>query len=443
MSLVIDNMRPGAENGSGGPDVNVKLPDLNSYRAATEKERAAAVSKYLTRLLHSSSDKVSDLLTPLDVNGVYLSSGCFLLAAFSIEKVDSSCPFKTYDEIYEGLIRYISNSFAPRCLNTATEVSGQIVMIVNYLRMNLETFAGSAKVEADICRSCEKLIEEVETKYSIELTANVSTIFEGYELLPDVYSTLYQCMEYRRFLTPFRSGVLSRAQMVTGSQISNNCIENINELVSCIRKNDSAAYTAETERTFDSLLRSPPFSLAYLYTRIQAFVHEFAKELAVQQVNSLNAVSEAHATNVLCSACSAEELHAAFIEFCDGVMSSYLRLNSSADSDLVEAAKAFITANICNPALSSTMVADALSVRRIYLSSVFSSVTGTYLSDYIHIVRLSHAENLMLESDMTIQEISEAAGYGSITTMHRAFQRFHQTSPAKYRSYLRANSVGD
>ncbi|MBQ9106638.1 MAG: helix-turn-helix transcriptional regulator [Clostridia bacterium] len=79
-----------------------------------------------------------------------------------------------------------------------------------------------------------------------------------------------------------------------------------------------------------------------------------------------------------------------------------------------------------------------LFVSRSYLSHVFSDRLGTGFCQYINSLRVSEACRLLKSRDeITMTEISESVGFGSIRSFNRAFRQITGVSPAEYRRLRR------
>ncbi len=72
-------------------------------------------------------------------------------------------------------------------------------------------------------------------------------------------------------------------------------------------------------------------------------------------------------------------------------------------------------------------------ISKCYLSRIFKEVTSFTVSEYININRIQKAQQMLLETDLSITEISASLGYESITYFEKVFSNFTETSPLKYR----------
>lgn len=96
----------------------------------------------------------------------------------------------------------------------------------------------------------------------------------------------------------------------------------------------------------------------------------------------------------------------------------------------------YITSNYTSP-MSLDSLSKDFYVSKCYLSRIFKEITSFTVNEYINMHRIKKAEDLLLNSDYTIQEISEMIGFTNISYFERLFKKFTETSPLKYRKLNR------
>lgn len=79
------------------------------------------------------------------------------------------------------------------------------------------------------------------------------------------------------------------------------------------------------------------------------------------------------------------------------------------------------------------MMADHLNITRSYLSTYFKEKTGIYFVDYINSFRIEKVKELLLCSDMKIQEAARQVGYQNINSFNRMFKKFTGQTPSQFR----------
>jgi AraC family transcriptional regulator len=99
----------------------------------------------------------------------------------------------------------------------------------------------------------------------------------------------------------------------------------------------------------------------------------------------------------------------------------------------VERAIATMWSNYHEP-LSLADMADTAILSKFYFSRVFRSLTGTSPGRFLTAVRLTKAKELLLETSLSVTEVSYMVGYNSLGTFTSRFTRSVGFSPARYRA---------
>lgn len=72
-------------------------------------------------------------------------------------------------------------------------------------------------------------------------------------------------------------------------------------------------------------------------------------------------------------------------------------------------------------------------VSKSYLSRSFKEVVGFGFREYVNILRIQLAQEMLGNSDLSISEISEAVGFESVSYFGQVFQKHLAISPSQYR----------
>lgn len=83
--------------------------------------------------------------------------------------------------------------------------------------------------------------------------------------------------------------------------------------------------------------------------------------------------------------------------------------------------------------LSLASLSKEFYVSSYYLSHQFKRITGFTLTDYISLTRVRNAQTLLLSTDEPITDIALQSGFKSFSQFNRAFNKFLQTSPSRFR----------
>lgn len=102
------------------------------------------------------------------------------------------------------------------------------------------------------------------------------------------------------------------------------------------------------------------------------------------------------------------------------------------DSHAIRAIIEFCTKNFGRE-LSLEILGEELHMSKYYISHLFSNKLKIRFNDYINFLRVSAACRHLSVDLLSITEISEQVGFGTIRTFNRAFKKQMGTSPSEYR----------
>ena len=103
----------------------------------------------------------------------------------------------------------------------------------------------------------------------------------------------------------------------------------------------------------------------------------------------------------------------------------------SVDRKLVDKVTAFIEEHIVESELSVEQMAEAMGMSRANIYRRMVAATGHTPSEFIKIVRLRHAERLLMQSGLTISEICYEVGFTSPRYFSKCYKDFYGYVPSK------------
>lgn len=103
---------------------------------------------------------------------------------------------------------------------------------------------------------------------------------------------------------------------------------------------------------------------------------------------------------------------------------------NSSYSDIEQAIK-YMKSNFHNN-ISLEEVANKVYMHPNYFSTMFKKKCGIAFADYMNILKVSMATELMESTELTIEEIATKCGFSSLSNFYRVFKKIYKVSPAKY-----------
>lgn len=110
----------------------------------------------------------------------------------------------------------------------------------------------------------------------------------------------------------------------------------------------------------------------------------------------------------------------------------YRQRESSPESRILTETCKYIQENFHRD-LSIKELADHVSFSPSYFFKIFKKAANTTPAEYLISVRLSHAKLLLLESELTVAEISEACGFHDASYFSYYFKKSFGITPSEYR----------
>ena len=98
----------------------------------------------------------------------------------------------------------------------------------------------------------------------------------------------------------------------------------------------------------------------------------------------------------------------------------------------IRQAKQFIEENFSG-SLSLESVSKQIGLNPAYLSSIFKKTTGQSFLEYLTGIRIEHAKNLLIQSEMDINDIAWEVGYSDVKYFSKIFKKSTSLTPMEYR----------
>ncbi|MFI6575871.1 GlxA family transcriptional regulator [Nocardiopsis sp. NPDC050513] len=102
----------------------------------------------------------------------------------------------------------------------------------------------------------------------------------------------------------------------------------------------------------------------------------------------------------------------------------------------IDELRAFIAEHLDDD-LSAPALAERMCLSERHFARVFRQETGTSPAAYVQAARVETARRLLETTDTPLEQVAATTGMGSVETLHRAFRRQLNTTPAAYRRRFR------
>lgn len=118
------------------------------------------------------------------------------------------------------------------------------------------------------------------------------------------------------------------------------------------------------------------------------------------------------------------------------------RLGDMADGkestkEIMQKVKEYIDETYTTSDLSTNKLSDSFCISLGYLSASYKKEHGITISKYIIAKRITYAEKLLAETDLSVGDIAESSGFNNLSYFMRLFKGQHRITPSQYRSRVR------
>lgn len=124
-----------------------------------------------------------------------------------------------------------------------------------------------------------------------------------------------------------------------------------------------------------------------------------------------------------------------FQEMTDAACAGSKQKNVRKASEYVQQVLDYIQQKYAEP-ISIQEISDYCCLNHSYLCRIFQIHTGESPQQYLQAFRMQKAEQLLIQSSLSVQEVAFSVGYSDPFTFSKAFKRLTGVSPSAYRGTL-------
>lgn len=108
--------------------------------------------------------------------------------------------------------------------------------------------------------------------------------------------------------------------------------------------------------------------------------------------------------------------------------------SSGQTDNFAEKIQKYISANLNSDNLTRNSVAAYMHMNPDYLSNLFHTKFGRTMSSYITDMRIDKAKELLIHTDLSLNEICERTGFASCSYFHKQFKKITGSTPQQFRN---------
>lgn len=139
---------------------------------------------------------------------------------------------------------------------------------------------------------------------------------------------------------------------------------------------------------------------------------------------------------------SFQEIHKKFVQRMneDLIQLREIKQNGNIKPQLISTVLAYVDENLFSTDFTVESIANHIHLSTNYLRSIFKEYMGVSLSKYITNQKIQHACKLLIETDESIQTISDKLDFSSINYFYPYFKKHTGMTPSQYREVHKNNT---
>lgn len=107
---------------------------------------------------------------------------------------------------------------------------------------------------------------------------------------------------------------------------------------------------------------------------------------------------------------------------------------------LIHTIKEYIKENYKDSSLSLKKISDEFNISESYFSYLFKAETKQNFSEYLELIRMTQAMNLLKTTDINVSDLYLETGYNNANSFRRAFKKVHGVAPKTIRDTMSSHN---
>lgn len=410
----------------------------NTKRTAAELEKELVRRQNMATICHCSAEIEQGTYLYFSVNDMYLGGGDYILLLFSEtgapdpERVNG---MDIYGRMYEYvLIREEASASLQGHYNFySSELDGRLVFLIVFHYGLLPIHR--QELLDQLARHCEAIADRCKSIYEMQVTTYMSAVISQPEDIAAQYHKLLNTATLHRYIGRQPASAVYRLAAPEPGQSSPLQLD-VNASAKAIA--NAIVKAGDHRRVIGEVLsemENAPFQSAdELKARFGKMSEALCAELKLRGLRlDTNRIQTELQTLIMRGNRWAEPTEWLY-RFADAAADTKRQSEQHRSHRYFESAEQVISENLTDPALSERSIAESIGISASYLTTLFRRQTQKTPTAYIREKRLQMAAELLRSTEMSVREVSDACGFGSIETFHRAFKTEYGMPPGELKN---------
>lgn len=413
--------------------MNDTLSEREKIYEKLKQQDDALRSNFFQRLLKGKLSDQTFITDTLDAYNVRFDSGNFAVMLFYV--TDFS---RFFDEDYEKtveeklqFVQFIITNVVEELARQKnqgymTEIDEMLACIINVKNTN---FIEAKEELVSIAKEAQEFLKD---KFLIDFDVSISDIHETILGIPEAHKEALTVMQHKT--------VMGNAQVMCYDDLKISPVgyhypmETEYQLINATKSGDYESASNLIHRIFEDNVEKTALSSDLLRCFIFDLVSTILKTVPeITPMNDNMLLQDLNIVNRLLGYEKLQDMKMEILEILKEICDYIQQNKKDKKGEFIEEVIQYIQNNYTDTNLSVAIVAQRFNITPHYLTRIFKEKMGDGLFDYITVLRLEKAKELLKSQEYSIKDIAEMVGYYNSNVFIRAFKKHVGVTPGMFR----------
>lgn len=319
-----------------------------------------------------------------------------------------------------NVIEYIENCSNRECLCLSADISDSKIAVIAGMEISSEE---------SVNKFAEQILSYVHNNFSLESIIGIGSFVDTPFKLSSSFREASNLLKYKYFNVHnsiFASDIYLKREM-SNAEIPEAIL---NDFLQSLKSSDFNDIN-EVLCNFTAETTSDKYSFSHCQQRVKEILSIFLKYL--KDINySSSDIGHNDLVEELNSIKNILQFKEWFTKITNETLAFIESKNKNRNSDIVQYIKNYIIENL-EDNLSLNIVAEKVGLTPHYLSKVFKEEANINFIEFVTGEKMKKASDLIVSSNLSIEEISQKLGYGSSAYFIKKFKEAYGITPKQYK----------
>lgn len=410
----------------------------NQLRSIDEMANELFYMKNVGLLFHRSAELSPETVQAMELSGMHLGEGAYMTILYSYPDINATAEGPEPGALSVLLGACMEETFFGKFIHHGCELDGIRVSLLCFPYAKTESPPDQVQIET----ACQQIWSSFTRRTQGQpLQLLCSPVFWGYQNISREYDRLRHCLQYRRFvgappavtiLDPLEVRRPYNLQYRDALQMKAIAVE-LAAAIDAGRLEDMAQLE---QKLFGKLFSEDTISLKMVHSKLFAFLSALLAELERLGVVDQRYIERTDFFWPLTETAS----YPAFCQVLDQLLEDIVQFSAHRldggdfQFQRIVQVREYVDAHVLEPSTTVCAVAARFGMSQPMLSASFKRHFGVNLLTYLNRRRLETVKELLLQTQLSQQEIAVSCGFTNATTMQRVFRREEGCAPGQWRT---------